>query len=113
MTLGKRLTTLIVQVSHEAELLKLVELYSGDVHKMGGHLVVTLGRESKWSLLWPHGTEPFELVQLSLVDGHELAGHLAVTLERLCTITVDSYNSLQIYIFVYHLTKHLYLGAAL
>ena len=45
--LGKRLMTVIVQVSREKELIDSVQLYIGDVIEMRGNIVVTLWGETK------------------------------------------------------------------
>ena len=47
---------------------------------MAGQPVVSLPRETNWSVLQSPGTEPFNLLELFLVDGLEVAGNSAITL---------------------------------
>ena len=53
-------------------------------------------------------SELFHLLKLYWGNGLEMTGQLVVTLERDCMITVDSYHGLEMYIFMYSLTKYLY-----
>ena len=53
-------------------------------------------------------TECFALVELYTGDGLEMAGYPAVPLRKLCTITVDSYNGLEMYVSVYNWMKFQY-----
>ena len=83
----------IVQVSREAEFFESIDFYLGDVLEIADHSVVTMQRNTEWSLLQSSRTELFNLVELYFEDGPEVAlSH--DTVERFWTVTVDSCHDL-------------------
>ena len=67
------------------------------------------GRDPACSLFWSHRTQLFKSVELYLRDVLEIFGKLShYTGRRLCTTTVDAYHGLEMYVFVFNLTKYLY-----
>ena len=85
----------------ETVLPMLVELCLVDVFEMAWQILVTQRVETNWLLLWSPGTELFTLVELFLGVVLEMERHWW----RLCTVTVDSFHCLEMYVFVCNLTK--------
>ena len=86
------------QVPQKRVFLGSVELYLGDVLAGTGHLVVTQKRETKQLLLQSPRNELFKFVELYLRYGLKMAENSKCYTWGDCTVTVDSYYGLEIYI---------------